>query len=275
MSDPNPRVRSNPRVLSRPLSFGFVVSMLLTQAAFGDESTISGEANDAHQNDGFVPMFDGKTLDGWSVSTPQAAKAWYVRDGCIVGEGDEGRSYLIYEKNKDIADFEMKFTYRFPGEGNSGVNVRSRKDKSGKRDYQAYHVDIGHVGIGPQVLGAWDFHTPGRREHRCFRGERLVIDKDDNPTLTKIKEGVTLKEIRKHGWNKVHVIVKDNHFWFSINGKPSSEFIERLPNEKRLQSGMIQLQLHDPGMIVEFKELWIKVLDKPKKDLNQVDGDSL
>lgn len=255
-----------PRAIFRSLTFAIVASMLVAPAALGQEQQVRGEAKEARPNDGFVPMFDGKTLDGWSVSTPEADQAWFVRDGCIIGDGDKGRSYLIYEKNKDIADFEMKFVYRFPGKGNSGVNIRSRKDASGKRDYQAYHVDIGHVGIGPQVLGAWDFHTPGRREHRCFRGERLVIDQNDNPTLTKLKGAVTLKDIRKHGWNQVHVIAKDNHFRFSINGKPSSEFIERLPQEKRLQSGMIQLQLHDPGMIVEFKDLWIKVLDKPRKD---------
>ena len=36
---------------------------------------------------------------------------------------------------------------------------------------------------------------------------------------------------------------------------------------------MIQLQLHDPGMIVEFKELWIKILDQPKQNPGQVHRD--
>ena len=56
------------------------------------------------------------------------------------------------------------------------------------------------------------------------------------------------------------MIVKGNRFAFSINGKPSSEFIEHLPQERRLHKGMIQLQLHDPGMIVHFKDLQIKIL---------------
>ena len=45
-----------------------------------------------------------------------------------------------------------------------------------------------------------------------------------------------------------------------INGKLSSEFTEHLPLAKRLKSGMIQLQLHDPGMVVEFKKIKLKVL---------------
>ena len=133
-------------------------------------------------------------------------------------------------------------------------------------------MDIGQVGIGKQVLGAWDFHTPGRKEHRCFRGERLLIGEDDQPTLTPIQGAVTLKDIHAHGWNKVHVVVRDNNYKFSINGKPSAEFTELLPKEKRLTSGMIQLQLHDPGMIVQFKDLQIRVLDKPARDSRRDSG---
>jgi len=208
---------------------------------------------------GFVSMFDGKSLQGWTVMPAKAAKAWSAQEGMIVGEGDKGRSYIVYDK-KDIADFEMKFSYRFPGEGNSGVNIRARKDETGKREFQAYHVDLGHVGIGKQVLGAWDFHTPGRREHACFRGDRLTIDENDNPTVTKIDGAVTIDDIRKGDWNDVHVFVKGNNFKFSINGKPASEFTEHLPPERRLEKGMIQLQLHDPGMVVHFKNLRIKTL---------------
>ncbi|SVD04547.1 uncharacterized protein METZ01_LOCUS357401, partial [marine metagenome] len=201
--------------------------------------------------DGFKTIFDGKTLDGWEVMPANTASAWTVKDGMIVGNGDKGRGYLVYE-NKEIADLELKFTYRFPGKGNSGVSIRAIKDKTRRRSFQSYHADIGHLGIGPQVLGAWDFHTPGRKEHRCFRGERLVIDEKDKPTLTQIEGSVTKDDINKNDWNTVHVVVKGNVFKFSINGKPSAEFTEHLPEEKRLKKGMRQFQLHDPGMIVHF-----------------------
>ena len=209
--------------------------------------------------DGFKTIFDGKTLDGWEVMPANTASAWTVKDGMIVGNGDKGRGYLVYE-NKEIADLELKFTYRFPGKGNSGVSIRAIKDKTRRRSFQSYHADIGHLGIGPQVLGAWDFHTPGRREHRCFRGERLVIDEKDKPTLTKIEGAVTKDDINKNDWNTVRVVVKGIVFKFSINGKPSAEFTEHLPEEKRLKKGMIQFQLHDPGMIVHFKDIHLKVL---------------
>ena len=233
-----------------------LILLLLPNSSWGIEINKTDESND-----GFISMFDGKTLDGWEISSEEAKRAWYVRDGIIEGKGSKHRSYLIYGKEKNVANFEMKFAYRFPGKGNSGVNIRSRVDATGKRDFQAYHVDLGHVGIGPQVLGAWDFHTPGRKEHRCFRGENLTIDIDDKPTLTKLDGAVSKTDINEHGWNSVHIIATDNRFRFSINGKPASAFTEHLSDDKRLKAGMIQLQLHDPGMIVQFKDLKIKLLD--------------
>ena len=144
----------------------------------------------------FTRMFDGKSLNGWTGTPAKATKAWTVEDGMIVGDGDKGIGYLVYEK-RQIADFELKLSYRFPGQGNSGISIRARKDRTGRRGFQSYHADLGHLGNGKQVLGAWDFHTPGRIEHGCHRGNRLVIDANDNPTVTKIKGGLTSRDIRR------------------------------------------------------------------------------
>ena len=211
-------------------------------------------------NDGFVSIFDGATLNGWEIMPASASDSWKVQNDIIVGVGGKDRSYLVFE-NKRIADFEIMLSYRFPGEGNSGISIRARKDATGKRAFQSYHADFGHVGIGKKVLGAWDFHTPDRKEHRCFRGDRLVIDKNDQPTIAPLAGALTQEDIRKNGWNHVHVIARGNHFEFSINGKPASEFTEHLEKAKRLESGMIQLQLHDPGMIVQFKDIRLKILE--------------
>ena len=210
--------------------------------------------------DGFVSIFDGKTLKGWEAMPTRTAPAWTVQDGIIVGNGDKGRGYLTYAPNKNVADLELKFSYRFPGKGNSGVSIRAIHDKTRKRDFQSYHADIGHLGIAKNVMGARDFHPPGGREHRCFRGDRLVIGKDDKPTITPIEGALTAADIKKGDWNHVHIIARGNSFKLFINTKLSSEFTEHLPEVKRLKKGMIQFQLHDPGMIVHFKDLYLKVL---------------
>ena len=209
--------------------------------------------------DGFVSIFDGKSLKGWEVMPARTAKAWSVKDGMIVGDGDKGEGFLVFE-NKEIADLELKFSYRFPGEGNSGVSIRAIKDKTGERQFQSYHADLGNVGIGKNVLGAWDFQTPGRREHRCFRGDSLVIDEKDKAKITPLEGAITRADMNKGGWNTARVVAKGDTFKFFINGKPSSEFTEHLPKKKRLHKGMLGFQLHDPGMIVTFKDIRLKIL---------------
>ena len=232
-------------------------TVLLSCACFAVYAA-DGKKSAETDKDGFVSMFDGKTLKGWEAVPGKTAPAWTVKDGMIIGDGDKGKGYLAYE-NKEIADLELKLSYRFPGKGNSGISIRARRDKTRRRHFQSYHADLGHLGIGKGILGAWDFHTPGRKEHACFRGSRLVIDKDDKPTLSRIEDAVTREDIKKGDWNRVHLVVKGNNFKFFINGKLASEFTEHLPMKKRLRKGAILLQLHDPGMIVHFKDIRLKI----------------
>ena len=135
------------------------ITQLVTLMVLGSTSAQSAD------KDGFIPIFNGKTLEGWEAMPAKTAPAWTVKDGIIVGNGDKGRGYLTYSPNKEVADLELKFSYRFPGKGNSGVSIRAIHDKTHKRHFQSYHADIGHLGIGKNVMGAWDFVRP--------EGERL------------------------------------------------------------------------------------------------------
>ncbi len=45
--------------------------------------------------DGFVSIFDGKTLKGWEALPADTAPAWTVKDGMIVGDGDKGQQFGI------------------------------------------------------------------------------------------------------------------------------------------------------------------------------------
>jgi len=209
--------------------------------------------------DGFVSLFDGKTLDGWHAVPKASGPDWTVRDGAIVGQGSADRlSYLVW-KNEHLTDFELRLRYRLPGKGNSGIEIRAQPDASGKRPFVGYHADLGHVGIGPHILGAWDFHFARRKEHPCRRGTRLVIDADGNPHAESIRGALTAADVRPHGWNAVHIIARGNHFRFFINGKPAAEFTDNA-RRGRLDSGAIGLQIHEKGMRVEFKDIRLKRL---------------
>jgi hypothetical protein len=86
--------------------------------------------------DGFVSLFDGKTLDGWHAVPNESASDWTVRDGAIVGRGSADRlSYLVW-KDEHLTDFELELRYRLPGKGNTGVEIRGQPDPTGKRPFE-------------------------------------------------------------------------------------------------------------------------------------------
>jgi len=183
---------------------------------------------------------------------------WTVKDGVIHAHWGKGgaRSYLIYEKDEALANFELRFQYRMVTKGNTGVNIRTRIDKSGKRAFEGYHADLGHLGIGRNVLGAWDFHfgRGGRKEFPCPRGTRLVIAEDGSGQHTDLKDAIRDEDIKKHDWNDCRIVANGREFELHLNGKLSSAFTDQM-KEGHLERGHIGLQLHDPGMRVEFKDV--------------------
>jgi hypothetical protein len=209
--------------------------------------------------EGFVSLFDGKTLDGWHAVPKECTSDWTVRDGAVIGTGSADRlAYLVWQ-DEQLTDFELKLRYRLPGKGNTGVEIRSQPDLTGKRPFEGYHADLGHVGIGPQILGAWDFHFAKRKEHPCPRGTRLVIDPRGTPHSNAIRGALTAADVRPRQWNDVHIVARGTHFQFFINGKLASEFTDNA-RQGRLDQGAIGLQIHDAGMQVEFKDIWLKRL---------------
>jgi len=223
-------------------------------ALCAEESSRRVAQNDS---DGFVSIFDGRTLDGWHAVPKDCVSDWTVREGTIIGHGSADRlAYLVW-KDEHLTDFELELRYRLESKGNTGIEIRSQPDRTGKRPFEGYHADLGHVGIGPHILGAWDFHFAKRKEYPCKRGTRLVIDEDGKAHSSKIPGALTLADVRSRQWNDVRIIARGNHFQFFINGKLASEFTDNA-KRGRLDYGAIGLQIHDKGMDVEFKDLRLK-----------------
>jgi len=206
----------------------------------------------------FVSISRGNSLAGWSAVPQSSAGDWSIRDGVITGRGSVDRlSYLVWKD--ELENFDLRFEYRMVTKGNTGVEVRAHRDATGKRPFEGYHADLGHVGIGPQVLGAWDFHFARRREPPCHRGTSLTIEKDGRLQSKPIPGAVKLSDIRKHDWNSARILAVGSHLQFFINGKLAAEFSDNVES-KRLKRGIIGLQLHDKGMHVEFKNMQLKRL---------------
>ena len=85
----------------------------------------------------FVPLFDGKTLDGWTIKCKpadkqKAAAFWKVDGGSILADsmGHKRHDYVWLTANAEYGDFVLRLRFQVAKEikGNSGVQIRSRYD---------------------------------------------------------------------------------------------------------------------------------------------------
>ena len=78
-------------------------------------------ADDKKGDDGWIDIFDGKTLKGWKAT--EKPENWKVEDGAIVGRGD--RSHLFYIE-REFTDLEFKAEVKINKGGNSGMFFRTQ-----------------------------------------------------------------------------------------------------------------------------------------------------
>lgn len=90
---------------------------------------------------GWELLFDGKSLKGWKAYNGDIPKTWMVRDNAIYCDGSKGDDLMTVAS---FSDFDFKFQWRIPENGNSGVIYRVREgDQWGKpyltgAEYQIY-----------------------------------------------------------------------------------------------------------------------------------------
>ena len=82
---------------------------------------VGGETRAA---DGWVALFDGRTLDGWVQRNGTAT--YRVTDGAIVGRTSEGSPNSFLATEQAYGDFELEFEVKVDDALNSGVQIRSR-----------------------------------------------------------------------------------------------------------------------------------------------------
>jgi hypothetical protein len=75
----------------------------------------------APEQNGFVPLFNGKDLSGWKVF-PAGTGSWTIEDGAIVGSGPT--SHLFSERG-DYENFVFRVEAKINDGGNSGQYFRT------------------------------------------------------------------------------------------------------------------------------------------------------
>ena len=190
----------------------------------------------SHQNGEWISLFDGKTLDGWRAS--EHPDTFSVEDGKIVVHGP--RAHLFYEgpvENHNFKNFEFKAQVMTTPGSNSGMYVHTRYQDEGWPG-QGYEVQVNNS------------HTDWRRT-----GSLYGIDD--------VKEQV----VPDNEWYTEHIIVDGKHVTVKINGKTVVNYTEpdnperkKGDEARRLSSGTVALQGHDPDSKVYYKDIMVKPL---------------
>ena len=187
-----------------------------------------------------VPIFDGKTLDGWEGNE----KVWRVVDGTLRGgslEGNKQNEFLATKKS--YKDFVLKLEYKLTGtEGfiNSGVQIRSRRIDKPANEMKGYQADIGVGWTG-------SIYDESRR----------------NKVMAKA-DGELIKKTEKLGdWNTYEIRCEGPRVVLKLNGVQTVDYTEE---DKSLeQEGLIGLQIHGGAKSeVSFRNLTIEELGDKK-----------
>jgi hypothetical protein len=184
--------------------------------------------------DGWVSIFDGKTLNGWKAAENPAT--FSVQDGAIVVFGP--RAHLFYDgpiNNHMFKNFEWKAQVKTMPGANSGMFVHTTYQDTGWPS-KGYEIQVNQT------------HTDWRKTGSVY-------------ALQDVKETF----VKDEEWYTEQISVQGKKVTIRINDKIINEYMEpdsisRGTSGKKLSMGTIALQGHDPKSKVFFKNIMVRVL---------------
>jgi len=182
------------------------------------------------QEQGFQPLFDGQTLNGWEGDP----RLWSVEGGELVGSTEgvtlEKNTFLIHKD--EYGDFHLKLQVKLRNH-NSGIQFRSTSLP-------------GWVVHGLQADMAEGNWWGSIYDEKGTRG--VIVNGWAGKAETVVKPGE---------WNDYEVYCKDDLIQIRVNGLLTSELRDRSKAK-----GVIALQLHQgPPMEVRFRDIRIRSFD--------------
>jgi hypothetical protein len=219
---------------------------------------------------GFESIFDGKSLDGWHVSSQTGHSAasgnktggrWVVEDGAIVGSQDIPNNGGIVLSDKVYGDFEVVLEMNNDFVPDSGLFLRSNERGQAYQYMIDYHAGGNLAGVYGEGLSG-GIH----RRNFSFLDEVTKIKPDESPFPLPVSPQ-QWPDFWKHGqWNELRARIVGNPpkiiTW--INGVRFMEFED---SEARHQAqGSIALPVHGGGgdlrkQFVRYRNIRVKPLD--------------
>ncbi|MBI3683080.1 MAG: DUF1080 domain-containing protein [Acidobacteria bacterium] len=174
--------------------------------------------------DGWVSMFDGKTLNGWKAG--ERPENWKVENGVIRGRGERSHLFWMAEQCENC---EFRAEVKLNKGGNSGMYFRARFMEGWPNGYEAQvnnsHTDPKRTGSLYNIVNVY---------------EQLVPDDT---------------------WWTQHIIADGNHIIIKVNDKA---VVDHFDQKNQYLKGYLALQQHDPGSVVEYRNLMYRKLPLKK-----------
>ena len=205
----------------------------------------------------FKPLFDGKTLDGWT-ATLENSNSFVVEEGELICRG--GRAHLFYTGdigNADFKNFELQLKIKTTANSNSGVYVHTKYQEEGwpevgfEAQVNSAHTDPRKTGSLYGVVNVW---APLQVE------EPFLVKVDDNREIFILQPKAPSMDGE---WFDYHIKVQDNTINIKVNGVTTINWTqpEDWTKNRRIGHGTVGLQAHDPKCEVHYKDIKIKILD--------------
>ena len=205
----------------------------------------------AAAQDGFVSLFNGKDLTGWSQKGGDAK--YRVEDGTIVGVVGPGPNSFLCS-DKEYENFIFKAEFKFDKNVNSGIQFRSNARPDGRRErVYGYQCEMEANGMTAAI------YDEGRRG----RWLNVVTDEFTEKTKTAFKQGE---------WNELEIQCVGPSIRTWLNGQPITDIFDI-----ETMRGFFGLQVHssnNPGQVrwrnIRVKELpatpWVPMYADKKFD---------
>ena len=193
----------------------------------------------------WVALQDGKTLAGWKAA--ERPESWVVEDGVFVSRGE--RSHLFYVGKvgqHDFRNFEFQAEVMTSPGANSGIYVHTKWQGPGWPE-AGYELQVINSNPPAEKMN-------GYIEHKMTGSIYAVRNNWQAPVADNV-------------WFTYRIRVVGKTLQTFINDKLICEYAEGptpfRPKDKKgrlLGSGTFALQAHDPGSIVKYRNMKVRIL---------------
>ena len=242
------------------------IGFLTVLIGMGMVSPMEAAERDA---DGFVTIFDGKSLKGWHVSAKtghsgaskhESGGKWVVENGAIVGSQDIPGNGGIIITDEKFGDFEVVLEMNNDFGPDSGLFLRSTEDGKAWQAMIDYHSGGNVMGIYGEGLGG----KPHVRNYNFMdSADKIQVVTNSPVPLPVLPE--SWRHFWRHGqWNELRARIVNNPpamaTW--INGVKIMEWTEK--ENRHPATGGIALQVHGGGNhteeFVRYRNIRVKRL---------------